>query len=156
MNRGEDVLFLFLTSHGSPDHRLSVQFPPLPLNDLPASRLKEILDRSRIRHRVIVVSACFSGGFLDELKDENSLILTAASRDRSSFGCGTESDFTYFGEAYFAEALGNSRSFVGAFDKARAWIEAREKREGKEPSLPQIHIGKGIVPRLRALESAGR
>lgn len=152
MNRNEDVLFLFLTSHGSRDHRLSVQFSPLPLNDLPATRLKEILDQSGIRHRVIVVSACYSGGFLDVLKDDNSLILTAASRDRSSFGCGTEAEFTYFGEAYFVEALKDTRSFVEAFGKARAWIEAREKGEGKEPSLPQLHVGAGIVPRLRALE----
>jgi hypothetical protein len=152
MNRNEDVLFLFLTSHGSRDHRLSVQFAPLPLNDLPATRLKALLDASGIRHRVIVVSACYSGGFLDVLKDENSLILTAASRDRTSFGCGTEADFTYFGQAYFVEALQDTRSFIEAFGKAQRWIAVREKAEGKEPSLPQLHVGAGIVPKLRELE----
>ena len=153
MNRNEDVLFLFLTSHGSQDHRLSVQFSPLPLNDLPAARLKALLDEAGIRNRVVVVSACYSGGFLDVLQDEHSLIMTAASRDRSSFGCGTESDYTYFGQAFFVEALQNTRSFVEAFGRARAWIEAREKSEGKEPSLPQIHVGKGIVQPLSALEA---
>lgn len=156
MNRDEDVLFLFLTSHGSRDHRLSVQFSPLPLNDLPAARLKELLDRAGIRHRIVVVSACYSGGFLDVLKDDHSLILTAASRDRTSFGCGTESEFTYFGEAYFVEALKDTRSFVEAFGKARLWIEAREKGEGKEPSLPQLHVGAGIMPRLRVLEGKAK
>ena len=29
MNRDEDVLFLFLTSHGSPDGKFSLEFPPL-------------------------------------------------------------------------------------------------------------------------------
>lgn len=156
MDRDEDVLFLFLTSHGSRDHQLSVQFWPLPLNDLPATRLKELLDQSGIKHRVIVVSACYSGGFLDVLKDDNSLILTAASRDRTSFGCGTESEFTYFGEAYFVQALQETRSFIEAFGKARLWIEQREKGEGKEPSLPQSHVGAGIVPKLLALEAGGR
>jgi hypothetical protein len=153
MNRDEDVLFLFLTSHGSRDHRLSVRFSSLPLNDLPAAKLKELLDRSGIRNRVIVVSACYSGGFLDVLKDDNSLILTAASRDRTSFGCGTESDFTYFGEAYFVQALKDTRSFIEAFGQARLLIEQREKGEGKKPSMPQLHVGGGIMPKLRELEA---
>lgn len=156
MDRDEDVLFLFLTSHGSRDHRLSVRFWPLPLNDLPAARLKELLDQSGIRNRVIVVSACYSGGFLDVLKDDDSLILTAASRDRTSFGCGTESEFTYFGEAYFVQALQETHSFIEAFGKARLWIERREKGEGKEPSLPQLHVGPGIMPKLLALEARNR
>jgi hypothetical protein len=152
MNLQEDILFLFLTSHGSRDHRLSVQFWPLPLNDLPAAKLKELLDRSGIRHRVIVVSACYSGGFLDVLKDDNSLILTAASRDRTSFGCGVESEFTYFGDAFFAHALQDTRSFIDAFGKARQAIERREQDESKEPSMPQVHIGTAIVPKLLELE----
>ncbi|MGZ8218934.1 C13 family peptidase [Methylomagnum sp.] len=156
MNRDEDVLFLFLTSHGSRDHQLSVRFWPLPLNDLPATRLKELLDQAGIKNRVIVVSACYSGGFLDVLKDDNSLILTAASRDRTSFGCGTESEFTYFGEAYFVQALQETHSFIEAFGKARLWIERREKGERKEPSLPQLHVGPGIMPKLLALEAGGR
>lgn len=153
MDRDEDILFLFLTSHGSADHRLSVQFPSLPLNDLSAADLKDLLDQSGIRNRVIVVSACYSGGFLDLLKNDDSLILTAASRDHTSFGCSTEAEFTYFGQAYFVEALQHSRSFVDAFDQARIRIEAREKREGKEPSLPQRHVGAGILSKLRALEA---
>jgi hypothetical protein len=153
MNPTEDVLFLFLTSHGSKDHRLSVDFSPLPLDDIPASTLKEILDRAGIRNRVIVVSACYSGGFLDVLKNDSSLILTAASRDRPSFGCGTESEFTYFGDAFFVRALQDTRSFIDAFGKARSWIETREKREGKEPSNPQLFVGPAIVPRLKALET---
>jgi hypothetical protein len=152
MNLEEDVLFLFLTSHGTKDHRLSVEFRPLPLDDLPAAKLKELLDRSGIRNRIVVVSACYSGGFLDALKDERSLILTAASRDRPSFGCGVESEFTYFGQAFFVEALRQSRSFVEAFGLARLAIERRERAEGDLPSLPQLHLGKDIAPKLRELE----
>lgn len=152
MNRKEDVLLLFLSSHGTSDHRLSVRFPTLPLNDLPASRLKEILDQTGIRHRIIIISACYSGGFLDALKDDHSLILTAASRDRPSFGCGTQSEFTYFSSALFVDGLGQTPSLVEAFEKAKTIIEAREHAEGKFPSQPQVHIGAAITPKLKSLE----
>lgn len=153
MNREEDILFMYLTSHGSQDFDLSVSFWPLELNDLPAAKLKELLDRSGIRNRVVVVSACYSGGFVDALKDERTLVITAASRDRTSFGCGTESEFTYFGDAYFVQSLSHGQSFIRSFDEARDSIVAREKREGNEPSQPQIYVGGAIRPRLDALEA---
>lgn len=153
MNPEEDVLFLFLTSHGSRDHELSVRFWPLDLNAIPAATLKQMLDRSGIRHRVILISACFSGGFLDVLKDEDSLIMTAAHRARQSFGCGTASDFTYFGEAYFTRALAHHRSFAAAFEEARDDIQRRERAENKTPSEPQIHLGSRIASKLRDIES---
>jgi hypothetical protein len=155
MNPDEDVLFLYLTSHGSPDHELAVRFWPLRLNDFPAATLKTLLDDAGIRYRVIVVSACYSGGFIDAVKDESSLIITAARGDRTSFGCGHEQDFTYFGEAFFAEALELEPSFVEAFGMARERIASREQAEGLEPSQPQIHLGQDIVPVLETL-SGGR
>ncbi len=144
MDKANDVLFLFLTSHGSRRHDLSVEFWPLDLNILPAAQLKSLLDESGIVNRVIVVSACFSGGFIDALQDDHSLIITAAARDKTSFGCGAKSKFTYFGEAYFKEALKSNRSFLGAFELAKASIEKREQRENIEASNPQIYVGSKI------------
>lgn len=152
MDKEEDVLFLFLTSHGAKDHTLSVSFWPIGLNDLKAEKLREMLDRSGIRNRVIVVSACYSGGFLDVLKDDNTLVLTASRRDHVSYGCGDATEYTYFGESYFVKSLAHENSFVGAFDKARGLIEAREKREGMDASGPQIYIGKNIQGKLDELE----
>ena len=152
MNKDEDVLFLFLTSHGDREHNLAVRFGKLQLNAMPASYIRRVLDSTGIKWRVIVVSACFSGGFIDHLKDENSLIVTAARRDRASFGCGDAFDFTYFGQAYFDEALRRTYSFVEAFDVARASIAVREKQEDVPPSVPQIFIGANIGPKLQALE----
>lgn len=154
MDKEQDVLFLFLTSHGSRDFKLSVSFWPLGMQDLPAARLRELLDESGIRNRVVVVSACYSGGFLDALKDEHTLVMTAASRDRTSFGCGAEEDFTYFGDAYFVKSLSKEDSFITAFDEARRLIGMREKQEGKLPSQPQIYIGSAIREKLQALEPA--
>jgi len=146
----EDVLFLFLTSHGAPN-RLAVDFWPLRLNDLSAHALRAMLDRSGIKWRIIVISACYSGSFIDALADENTLVMTAARHDRTSFGCANENDFTYFGKAYFDEALRETFSFTHAFDKAAKTIEKRERSEGLDPSFPQIAVGKAIAPKLDAL-----
>lgn len=154
MDRERDVLFLFLSSHGAQDHRLAVSFSPLEMNDLRVEELKEMLDKSGIRNRVIVVSACYSGGFLDVLKDDNTVVLTASSRDHVAYGCGDVTEYTYFGEAYFVKALGHSDSFIAAFDEARRLIAEREKSEGKDASRPQIHVGRNIGKVLHRLKVA--
>jgi len=153
MNLDEDILFLFLSSHGSKSFEISTSFYPFDMNDVPANKVKEILDHSGIKNRVIVVSACYSGGFIDVLKNEDTLILTAARKDRSSFGCSNEEQYTYFGDAYFVQALKNERSFIQAFTKAQKIISAKEKKEQADslPSLPQIFVGKSIKTKLDAL-----
>ena len=152
MDLEEDILFLFLTSHGSKNHKLSVRFSPLWLADLSDHELATILDESGIKWRVIVVSACYSGGFIDALKDDNSLIMTASDADRNSFGCSNRRKFTYFGEFYFDDQLREQYSFIEAFTDARLAIAEREQDEGLTPSLPQIHIGGSIESKLEALE----
>ncbi|MDS4012078.1 MAG: C13 family peptidase [Defluviicoccus sp.] len=144
MDRDEDILFLFLTSHGSPDHSFVLDFWPLRFNTLDPRRLRELLDEARIKRRVVVVSACHSGGFVDALQDDNTLVITAAAADRNSFGCSNEADFTYFGKAYFDEALRQTYSFVEAFEKARPVIAAREARENFPDSNPRLHVGEAI------------
>jgi hypothetical protein len=152
MNRDEDVLFLYLSSHGAQNHSLSVSFWPMKFNDLKAEELKAMLDKSGIHNRVVVVSACYSGGFLDVLKDDNTLVMTASSRDHVSYGCGDATQYTYFGEAYFEKSLSHRDSFISAFENARHLIEEREKSEGRGNSGPQIYIGKNIEQKLHMLE----
>ena len=152
MRRDEDVLFLYLTSHGSQNHRLALEFSPLHLRDLDAPTLKHMLDAAGIRWRVLVVSACYSGGFIQPLEDEQTLLITAADSDHTSFGCSAESDFTYFGKAYFDEALRQTYSFTGAFEAARHSIEAREQAEGLARSNPQIFVGTRIGQKLKQME----
>lgn len=152
MDKQNDVLFLFLSSHGAQDHWLDVAFEPLEMDDLKAEKLKELLDQSGIRNRVIIVSACYSGGFLDVLKDDNTLVLTASSRDHVAYGCGDITEYTYFGDAYFVKSLEHGDSFISAFDEARARIAAREADEGMDPSGPQISVGRNIAGVLRRLK----
>jgi len=150
MNRDEDILFVFLTSHGTPTHELKLQQPGFALRDLPAPELGRMLRRSGIRWKVVVVSACYSGGFIDSLRDDNTLVITAARYDRSSFGCADDAEMTYFGRAFFKEALPKSRTFQEAFTKADELVaEWERKDQPKEPrSLPQLRTAAPIEAQL--------
>jgi hypothetical protein len=150
MDTEEDVLLLFLTSHGSRDHRLAVDLPPLPLRQIAPRDLKDALDRSGIRWRVIVVSACFSGGFVDALRTPRTLVITAARADRASFGCGSDSQITWFGKAFLAEAMNQTTDFERGFELANHRIREWELRDGETPSVPQIAAGGPIRRQLAA------
>jgi hypothetical protein len=149
----QDVVMLYLTSHGTRDHKLSIEFPPLQLDALTPEMLKEMLDGAGIKWRIIVVSACYSGGFIEPLKDSYTLIMTASAANRTSFGCGSESDATYFGDALFQHALRFEDSFVKAFEQAKARIEERERNDKLEPSQPQIFVGDEMAAKLPKLEA---
>jgi hypothetical protein len=149
----QDVVMLYLSSHGSRDHNLSVEFAPLQLDQLTPGVLKEMLDSAGIKWRIIVVSACYSGGFIEPLKDDYTLIMTASAADRTSFGCGSESDATYFGDALFQHALRFEDSFVKAFEQAKARIEERERAEKLKPSQPQIFVGTQMAAKLPKFEA---
>ena len=151
MDKEEDVLFLFLTSHGAPDE-FWIDAGPVDAEPIYSGDLKEMLDDSGIKWRVLVISACYSGSFIDELWDARTLVITAARHDRGSFGCASERDWTYFGEAYFDHALRGELSFVEAFDQAATAIARREKDEDLKPSFPQMRIGRLIGPKLAELE----
>lgn len=146
----EDVLFLFVTSHGSDDPAyVSVNHDGLELTQLTPARLKAALDATPIKWKVIVVSACYSGSFIPALRDDNTLVITASSADRNSFGCDDRNSLTDFGRAYFAEALTQTTSFTAAFELARKRIAAREAAEGLTPSQPQIALGKNFAARWK-------
>jgi hypothetical protein len=147
MNGQEDLLFLFLTSHGLVQ-RFSIKLPPLGFSDITPQMLRKALDDAGIERRVVVVSACYSGSFIPELADGNTLVMTAASADNSSFGCNDTNDLTDFGSAYFDEALRETRSFTEAFERAKAIIATREAAGGSPPSNPQIAGGESLRAQL--------
>jgi hypothetical protein len=154
MDRENDVLFLFLTSHGAEGGWLSTRFEPVRPRAFVARQLDAALDDAGIRWRVIVISACFSGGFIVPLADPNSLIITAARADRPSFGCGHDGQFTYFGDAFFGRALPATDSFVDAYDAAKAQVATWEKAKGFQPSLPQLYVGDAIEAKLAEIAAA--
>ncbi|MGE6993375.1 C13 family peptidase [Pseudomonas sp. NPDC047961] len=147
----EDLIFIYLTSHGSADHQLVLAQPRLALEDLPAADLSALMQPLAERNKIIVISACYSGGFIEPLKSPNTLIITAARADRVSFGCSEESDFTYFGRALFAEALQETPDIVQAFTLAQARVAEREQADHYQASEPQIWAPEQVVERWRVL-----
>jgi hypothetical protein len=154
MDLEQDILVLMLTSHGSRDG-LAVANGTLPLLQLSPVDLQRALDESGIKWRVIIVSACYSGVFVDPLQNENTLVITAADADHSSFGCDDDRDLTYFGEAFLEDSVPTTRTLEEAFRKAAGLIQERETREHKTHSNPQISMGAGIRAKLAQVEGKG-
>ena len=148
MDTGEDVLVLFLTSHGSEDHRLFVGLDPLPLRQIRPRELRAALDDAGIQWRVVIVSACYSGGFVAALRDPRTLVITAARSDRASFGCGSDSQITWFGKAFLTQALNETTDFERGFELASKQIREWELAQGEIPSVPQMAGGWAIRKRL--------
>ena len=153
MDVNEDVLFLTLTSHGG-DKVIEMSNPPLALDNVDAKWLRQSLDKSGIKWRVIVVSSCYSGSFINELKSPDTLVITASAANKSSFGCSNEAEYTYFGQAFFAESLPKLRRFQPAFEAASKRIAEREKMMGFEPSEPQLVMGDAIKAILPEFENS--
>ena len=148
MDHENDILFLYMTSHGSKKASFSLKQSRLGLVDLKATDLSGMLKDIPVKWKVIVISACYSGQFIEPLEDDNTLIITAADEERKSFGCSDAGEFTHFGDAYFNKALKQTNDFVKAFDIANDLVEKREKDENRKHSLPQIHSPEAITQQL--------
>lgn len=158
MDRERDVLFIHLTSHGGKDGRLAVDAWPLDIEPLTPDLLKRWLDDAGIRWRVLSVSACYSGSWIEPLAGDGTLVMTAADATHTSYGCGKRSPLTYFGQAMYVDALKDTWSFTQAHARARELIEVREREAGKKDgySNPQISEGEAIRAVLSTLEQERR
>lgn len=160
MNPSEDVLFLTISSHGAVSETgqilgdLVLDNPPLELENIDPDWLRQTLDSSGIRWRVIVLSACYSGTFIEKLSSPTTTIITASRADRASFGCSDDADLTYFGRAFFAEALRDTTSLEDAFKHATDRIGEREALMGFTPSEPQMVSGSLMKNALPEFEKA--
>jgi hypothetical protein len=152
LDPNEDVLFLFLTSHGGPRSGFAVQLNGRGLGDIAPRQLAGALAAAGIKNRVVLISSCFSGQFVAPLANDDSLVITAAAPNRSSFGCTTEAEWTYFGKGYFLDALPKRKKFIAAFYDAQNLVAAREVWDQVPSSKPQISIGAHIA---RVLEELG-
>ena len=129
MNGESDILFLILTSHGSPDGLAVV-----------AGRLAETL-KPDLAEMPVSVSAAAA---------DDTLVITAADANHPSFGCEDKAKWTYFGDAFFNAALRRANNLKDAFLLARSLVLRRELREGFEPSHPQMAGGGKVAPLLVA------
>lgn len=153
MDRNQDVLVLYLTSHGAPDAGLAYHDGDQGFGILSPARFAAILDGLGIRNRLLLLSACYSGAFVPRLMSDTTAILTAASASRSSFGCRAENDWTFFGDALVNHALRKPQPLADAAAEARQTIIGWERAGRLDPSMPQVTIGDGVAAWLTPLEA---
>jgi hypothetical protein len=134
---------IYFSSHGAPqgvvlnDHLL----PPALMDDM-------VQSACGVRPTIVIISACFSGVFIDAMKANNRMILTAARPDRSSFGCGESDRYPYF-DTCVLKVWPDVHDFAAIGPKVQACVAARETELGATPpSEPQLYIGPGLRPIL--------
>ena len=147
MNKNDDVLVLLMTSHGM-QSGFGLRLPNEMVIELTPAILAAALEQEGIKNRLVIVSACFAGIFVPPLANDDTIVLTAADAKNTSFGCGAERDWTYFGDALFRQSLRHGRDLQQAFDNARSLIHGWELMDRATPSNPQGHFGPALVARL--------
>ncbi len=145
LDPNEDVLFLYLTSHGLHDNSVYLHTGRDQEDYLAPAQLARMLDEAHIGNAVIVVSACFSGAFVPALISPQRMVITAARKDRPSFGCGNTDSATWFGRAFLIEALNATNDFARAYTLAAGNVRRREKEQGERPSEPQFQNGRTVA-----------
>lgn len=127
---------VYLTSHGSEDGAA------LGERLLTPTALAGVIDGAcGARPSVVVISACYSGVFVPALAEPDRLVITAARRDRSSFGCGESDKYPFF-DGCMLQALPHAGDFLTLAREAKACVARRERATGmRPPSEPQIVAG---------------
>jgi hypothetical protein len=155
MDKDEDLFVMFVTSHGGPNSGIGIHDRDRMDYVLTPAALREMLDKSGIKKRVLILAACYSGQFIPAFSnDPNTIVLTAAANDRTSFGCRAENDWTFFGDAMFNQALRAGGGLVPAFQRAKKMISEWEMKDGLVPSNPQIYVGVEAAKVLGQVEQA--
>lgn len=156
MDPNEDLFVLFFTTHGQPDGVAAIREHNRVFGGLRPAHLSALLSQANIRNRVVIVSACFSGAFIGPLMTDNTVIMTAAAPDRSSFGCQPQNNWTFFGDAYFNRSVREHGDMIGSFDRAKRLITQWEREQNlSPPSNPQIYVGQRGAAMLRQAENNG-
>ncbi|HEV7692778.1 MAG TPA: C13 family peptidase [Hyphomonadaceae bacterium] len=168
----EDLVVIFVTSHGAPDGTVAIQERGRLSGGLRPLNLRDALQQAGIQNKLVIVSACFSGNFIAPfVSDANAAVLTAAAADRTSFGCEPQRDWTYFGDAFFNHALRGGAGITDSFNEALkliskweddvhakwAALPSSERQRQQEPlaSNPQDNVGDGIDPLIAKAEAYG-
>ncbi|GAA0654769.1 C13 family peptidase [Brevundimonas lenta] len=137
---------IYFTSHGTPEGM--VYGDDLMTPDIMAGAVRRTCGT---RPTVVIISACFSGVFVNALQGPNRMVLTAARRDRTSFGCGADERYPWF-DGCVLEALPTATDFLSLAAGARACVTRKEQAAAVPlPSEPQLFVGADMQMRLPTL-----
>jgi len=145
--RGTGGCLLYFTSHGAPDAMVFGTAPRMA-PDMMANLVRTACGT---RPTVVIVSACYSGIFVNALASPNRMVLTAASRERTSFGCNAGETYPWF-DGCVIESLPTANDFLALAAATRACVARKEAERGVgPPSEPQMFIGAEMQLRLPTL-----
>jgi Peptidase C13 family len=135
--------FVFLTSHGEQEAGLWLARSDRALHP---DELAAALSRGcGAAPTVVVVSGCYSGNFaVGRMASPNRIILTAARRDRPSFGCQPGRTYTFFDECLLG-ALPKSINWHQVFRGATRCVTREEHALSERPSYPQAYFGRQVT-----------
>ncbi|MCC6196130.1 MAG: hypothetical protein IT518_16865 [Burkholderiales bacterium] len=150
-----DIVMLYLTGPTARDNRLAAEQPPLTLVEVGPAGLKRLLADAGITWRIVVVSACYSGGFVAPLEDEHTLIVTDAGVGGTSLACDGRAPPTLFGDTFFQQGLGKGHSFEASFEMAKRRVAEREREAGYPASQPQWSMGSAMAAKIKTIRRPG-
>jgi hypothetical protein len=153
MDKDEDVLVLYTTSHGSPHQGLNYRDPARGAANIAPEQLAQLLNDAGPKNRLIILQACYAGQFIPALAAPRTIAATAAAAMNSSFGCSAGNDWTFFGYALIDLAMRQPDTFVRQFRRAYVNILGWEKKLGFHPSNPQISVGSETAGWMAALDT---
>lgn len=136
---------VYITSHGDPKG-ITVGEDKLAPEELD----RMLKDTCAERPTILVVSACYSGNFVQQgMLAANRFIMTAARSDRSSFGCGESDKYPFFDTCFLAEAK-LAKGWLDLAQRVRSCVSRRETQmKLAPPSQPQYAVGEGIFSLIR-------
>ncbi len=149
MDPDEDLLLVHMVSHGLRNGDLVLDTRNLRLNNLTVDDGRDWLNNLKVKHQWVVVSACYSGQWVNALAAPQRAVFSSAAQDRTSFGCGDDSERTWFSTALYGEDMtagihDPDAWFAAASDRVSA-MEAEQAVPEDEYSLPQKSVGKAFV-----------
>lgn len=135
-----DLALVFLTAHGSVPF-LATQIGSKRYANINDGQLATMLKALKDMPTIVIISACHSGSLIPALESPNRIILTAAAKTKTSYGCQPLSNNTFFVDELFGDNFDARLSLKGNFEAASKRIQIREADMKLVPSEPQIYIG---------------
>jgi hypothetical protein len=143
----EDVVMVYLVGSSGDDHSLTAVNPPLELVSLSPQGLDQLFEAAGIRWRIVVVSTCQAGAWIEALKDDETMVIASSSAGVRAKDCAGGIASTSFGDAFFGRAMRASDDLRHAFDVARKQLVEERAAE------PVMYMGPAIEAHLKALRS---
>ena len=137
--RDGEGCFVFATSHGSAERGLWLQLTGEFLN--PQSLDRALVQGCGSAPTVVIMSGCYTGIFArPPMTRANRVVLTAASADRTSFGCGAGRTYTAYDKCLL-DAMDAGGDWSRAYAQIATCVRAEERRAGVTASEPQAFFG---------------